>query len=100
MNLKPGSRWLSSTSDTEIAVVRPPKAPVVITCGGGEMLPVGSTRPERQAADAGPATLLGKRYADAVSGLEVLCTKGGTGVLAADGRELQIKESKALPSSD
>ncbi|HSV80225.1 MAG TPA: hypothetical protein VLK85_13620 [Ramlibacter sp.] len=99
MILKPGSRWLSSVSNTEIAIVRPPKTAVVITCGGGEMLPVGSARPE-PAAQAPGTTLLGKRYSDAASGLEVLCTKGGAGVLAADGRELQIKEAKALPSSD
>ena len=101
MNMKPGSRWQSAVSDTEVAVVRPPKNPVTIACGDSALLPLGSARPEdRPAVAAGGSTLLGKRYADAASGLEVLCTKGGAGVLTADGREMQMKEAKALPSSD
>jgi hypothetical protein len=52
------------------------------------------------AADTGAGTLLGKRYVDEPTGLEVLCTKPGAGGLAVDGRELTIKAPKALPASD
>jgi hypothetical protein len=53
------------------------------------------------AGEAGTAgILLGKRYADETTGLEVLCTKPGAGPLAVDGRELQVKGPKPLPASD
>ncbi len=45
-------------------------------------------------------TLLGKRYEDEVSGLEVLCSKGGDGTLTLDDRPLVVKSAKPLPSSD
>jgi hypothetical protein len=45
-------------------------------------------------------TVLGKRYVDTDTGLEVLCTKAGPGVLSADGRQLTIKAPNALPASD
>jgi hypothetical protein len=45
-------------------------------------------------------TLLGKRYADEASGLEVLCTKAGAGTLTLDGVPLEVKSPKPLPSSD
>lgn len=44
--------------------------------------------------------MLGKRYVDTESGLEVLCTKAGRGVLSADGRQLTTKAPNALPASD
>jgi hypothetical protein len=53
----------------------------------------------------GPATtendtVLGKRYVDTDTGLEVLCTKAAPGVLSADGRQLTLKAPNALPASD
>ena len=45
-------------------------------------------------------TLLGKRYADEASGLELLCTKAGAGTLTLDGSALEVKSAKPLPSSD
>jgi len=44
--------------------------------------------------------LIGKRYNDDVTGMEVLCTKGGYGPLTCDGRSLAVKAAKSLPSSD
>ena len=41
--------------------------------------------------------LLGKRYADEASGIELLCTKPGPGPLAVDGRPLVVKGAKPLP---
>jgi len=45
-------------------------------------------------------TMLGKRYVDDASGIEVLCTKAGVGTITFDGRTLLLKEAKPLPSSD
>ncbi|WP_231611754.1 hypothetical protein [Rhodococcus sp. CX] len=44
--------------------------------------------------------VMGKRYVDEASGLEVLCTKAGQGRLALDGTALVLKAAKPLPSSD
>jgi len=46
----------------------------------------------------GPA--LGKRYADDERGLELLCSRAGTGALTVDGEPLLLKGAKPLPSSD
>jgi hypothetical protein len=46
------------------------------------------------------AALLGKRYIDEISALELLCNKSGKGTLTLDGRALTFKEAKKLPSSD
>lgn len=45
-------------------------------------------------------TLMGKRYMDAASALEVLCTKPGRGSLDVSGESMTQKETKALPASD
>jgi hypothetical protein len=52
------------------------------------------------AAEHAGGTLLGKRYADDRTGIEVLCTKAGEGSLAIDGEALGTKQAKPLPSSD
>ena len=101
-DLKPGSRWCSAVCDTEVVVVRLPTKACVLGCGGADMVPLGSERSAVARADAGWAggTTLGKRYDDAATGIEVLCTKGGQGSLTANGAPIGIKESKPLPSSD
>ena len=101
MELKPGSRWMSATCNTEVAVVRPAKD-AVLQCGGLAMIAIGAERPVGAAPARGldGGTLIGKRYADPASGLEVLCTKPGAGSLAVDGRAMDLKEAKRLPSSD
>jgi hypothetical protein len=98
-DLTPGKRLRSKVSDTEIIVVRSPAAPVELSCGGQPMTA------DLAAAAAGESTIendtvLGKRYVDIDTGLEVLCTKAGPGVLSADGRQLTIKAPNALPASD
>ena len=45
-------------------------------------------------------TQLGKRYVHEASGLEVLCTKPGDGALSVGTDVLELKGTKALPSSD
>jgi hypothetical protein len=100
--LSPGARLRSAVCSTEVVVVR--AAAVDLRCGGHPMLPLD----EDVHPDAGPSplpahaagTLLGKRYADDTSGLELLCTKPGKGSLSLGDRPLELRVAKALPSSD
>ena len=102
MDLKPGSRWKSAVCSAEAVVVRPSNGPVTLECGGQQMLAHAAERPEGLAPAPGHAagSLLGKRYVDEASGLEALCSKAGDGSLSVDGRPMQVKEAKKLPSSD
>ena len=102
MDLKPGSRWKSAVCDAEVVVVRPPSAAAVLACGGQPMAPHAAERPAGLALspDHSAGSVLGKRYVDAESGLEALCTKAGAGSLSLDGRPLVVKEAKKLPASD
>jgi hypothetical protein len=102
MELKPGSRWKSAVCDTELVVVRPPKTPVVLECGGHPVVAHSEAKPEGlildEAHSAGSAA--GKRFADEETGLEVLCSKAGAGSLSVGGRPIAAKEAKKLPASD
>lgn len=102
MDIKPGSRWKSAVCDAQMVVVRPPRTAGVLQCGGSDVLaladadaPGGDVHP-----DHAGGVLIGKRYTDAESGIEVLGAKAGKGSLAFDGRPLQIKDAKPLPASD
>lgn len=102
MEVKPGSRWKSAVCSSEVVVVRPPKAPVTLECGGRAMIAFAEARPEGLAPAEGfkDGVAAGKRYFDDASGLEVLGSKAGEGSLSVDGRLLERKEAKALPASD
>jgi len=102
MEMKPGSRWASAVCDAEVVVVRPPKSGGDLACGGHAVVAHGGAKPDVARLDTAqdPAPLVGKRYVDADSGLEVLCVKAGKGALSLDGRPLALKEAKALPASD
>jgi hypothetical protein len=94
-------RLKSTVSSTEVIIVRPPPGPVQLTCGGSAMIDLNDAADEAGSGAAPEGeTLLGKRYHDEQSGLELLCTKGGSGQLACDGRPLEFKQAAALPSSD
>ena len=101
MKAKVGQTLTSTVDPTTVVVVRWPDADVELTCGGAVMVegkaadPVGS--PDPALSDG---TLLGKRYADEALGVELLCTKAGTGTLALNGAALAIKAAKPLPASD
>ena len=102
MQLKPGSRWRSTVCETEVVVVRAPDRALELTCCDVPMVDrddptTGSTS---SGAAGGEDVLIGKRYCDEDSGVEVLCTKGGGGPLVCDGRQMVIKAAKPLPSSD
>jgi hypothetical protein len=102
MDLKPGSRWKSAVCDAELVVVRPPKTAVSLECGGYPVIPHADAK--REGAELSPdhsgGSAAGKRYADADTGLEVLCSKAGAGSLSIDGRSIEATEAKKLPASD
>lgn len=101
MRLTAGQALRSVTDTTAVIVIRAPGRDVELTCGGAPMVDAKAEAPPQVAqASHGDGTLLGKRYVDAEGTLEVLCTKGGTSSLAADGTALSIKAAKPLPASD
>ena len=101
MELKPGMKLAAPGTTTEVVVVRPPSSALTVTCAGVEMVDVAGGAPEGSAPDAaGEDVLIGKRYLDEDSGLELLCSKAGPGPLAADGREMSVKGAQPLLSSD
>jgi hypothetical protein len=101
-DLVAGKRLRSTVSEAQVIVIRAPHRPLELHCGGHPMNAVdtASTGPAAVAHTGDDAIVLGKRYVDDESGLEVLCTKSGAGPLVADGRPLAIKAPKALPASD
>jgi hypothetical protein len=101
MEIAAGKRLRSQACGTEVIVVRAPDQPVELTCGGSPMTSeaAASGTPAPQPA-AGEGAQLGKRYIDEPTGLELLCTRPGTAVPAADGRALTLKTAKPLPASD
>lgn len=100
--MKPGTKLVSAVGTAQVVVVRPPTGPVTITCAGVAMAESASAewRPAVGAEQTPAEVVLGKRYGDADSGLEVLCTHAGAGPLSVDGREMSMKLAKPLPSSD
>jgi hypothetical protein len=59
--------------------------------------PSGSAPPD----NSGPRQiLLGKRYTNDDESVQLLCVKGGSGVLAVDGTALHVMGAKPLPASD
>lgn len=102
MQLKAGARLKSAVCDGQVVVVRPPSQEVVLTCGGEPMAGVNDAAQAaaQLSAPGANAALVGKRYVDESTGLELLCSKASKGALAVDGRGLTLKEAKQLPSSD
>ncbi|MCU0309732.1 MAG: hypothetical protein MUE36_02160 [Acidimicrobiales bacterium] len=100
MEIKAGQRLACPTGSTEVVVVRPPGTEVELTCAGEAVVDPASERTDTATSSDDDQVLVGKRYTDEESGIEVLCSKPGPGPLAVDGRPLTIKGAKPLPSSD
>lgn len=99
--VKTGARLACPDCPVEVVVTRAGEAPVHLACSGSELVALDSSRPQGgHASTAEAAPQLGKRYVDEDAGLELLCTKAGTGELTCDGRALSLKAAKPLPSSD
>lgn len=100
-NYKPGSRWQSATCAGEFVIIRPPSGEGELSCGGIPLVAHGDgSAGSGSVPDASEGTMAGKRYTDAESGAELLCTKPGAGDLSFGGRTLQRKDAKPLPASD
>jgi|SRR6185503_1235555 hypothetical protein len=102
MELRPGEKLHSAVCGAQVVVVRAPATAVEVRCGG---VPLRREAPGVDGAVAagtpeGGGPLLGKRYADEALGLELLCTRSGTGGLTVDGRPLAVKGARPLPASD
>ncbi len=100
--MKTGMRFKSAVCSAEGMVIRAAQGDGELTCGGVAVTPA-----DGEAAEASPlaqaqddAALLGKRYVDEETDLEVLCTKAGFGGFAFAGRPLTLKQAKSLPASD
>ena len=102
MKLVPGDRLRGRADSTEVIVIRPADDDVDLRCGGHPMHELGAESDESRSIDPayGGGTQLGKRYIHEASGLEVLCTKAGDGSLSVGADLLELKGTKALPSSD
>ena len=102
MEIKPGSRWKSAVCDAQFVVVRAPASAGELQCGGAAVRELADPAAPSGAVDAAYAggALVGKRYTDADSGIEVLCAKAGKGSLSFDRRAMQVKDAKPLPASD
>ena len=96
--MKPGSKLKSQVCDTEVMVIRAGSGSV--ECGGAAMGDDKPVVPGALSDDFAGGSLIGKRYVDAAGTFELLCVKGGKGVLAIDGTALTIKDTKPLPASD
>lgn len=83
-------------------IVGAPTVEGELACGGVAM--IGATAQRDASAvplpGADGGTVLGKRYGNPANGLQLLCTKGGTGSLSFAGEVLEMIDAKRLPSSD
>ncbi len=87
---------------TEVVVIKPPQGEGDLTCAGVPMVPREDGAAPTPSADAaeGEATIIGKRYSEESSGIEVLCSQAGDGPLAFGGVVLTVNAPKPLPASD
>jgi hypothetical protein len=102
MDMKAGGRLRSVTDSTQLMVVRQPNESVDLRCGGHPMVSIDLTELPAMDVVSGfdSGTFVGKRYVHESTGLEVLCTKGGSSSLSIGVEPLTVKASKPLPSSD
>ena len=99
--VKVGARLACPDCPAELVVTRATDTSVALACSGAGLVELDGSRPQggHQGPDEG-GTQLGKRYVDEEAGVEVLCTKAGTGELSCNDRVMSLKSAKPLPSSD
>jgi hypothetical protein len=102
MKPRVGTTLRSTTDATTVVVVRWGAEEAELGCGGAPM--VDPRAADVPSVDADPAqqagTQMGKRYVEDEKGIELLCTKAGSGTLTVDGAALTLKGTKPLPASD
>lgn len=101
MKFRPGTKFRSAFSEAMVVVVRPYDGDEELECGGVPMVPEGETISEVQnPPEPSESVMVGKRYRDEPTGLEVLGARSGVGGLSLGGRALEMLATKKLPSSD
>lgn len=99
MAIKVGSQLRSAATTLQVVVVRGSEEAGLLEAAGSEMN--GETAVNSAPnASAGEVIMVGKRYMDETSGIEVLVISTGPGPIRFNGRELLLKDSKPLPASD
>ncbi len=96
---KPGVKLSSAVCKTQIMALRVPASELDVKCGGVPMQ-IGDPEQLLDAVGEMSGTLVGKRYVDEQDTMEFLCTRGGEGTVSVNGKALDIKQAKQLPSSD
>jgi hypothetical protein len=99
---KAGTRLRSAVCNSELMLILAPGHDVTLTCGGVPVIELAEDPPADASIDSEhqQGTLMGKRYTSEAGDLEILCTKPGEGSLSVDGKPLEVKGAKPLPSSD
>ncbi len=98
MELKVGSRLKCKKTSAEFMIVKPGEGKLT---NADEELILSSAEKitEQETNIEGPGNVLGKRY-ESKSGIIVLCTKPGAGIIHCDGIPMNEVKPKRLPSSD
>ena len=98
MDIKVGSRVKCSLAGSEFMVVKTGEG--TLSNGGKNLLDsTGKTEISSDTKIEGPGNTLGKRY-ESKSGIIVLCTKAGQGIISCDNVSMTEVKPKRLPSSD
>ncbi len=96
--MKPGMKLKSAVCNTEVMVIK--GSGLVVECGGAPMAADAPAEKGSVNPDFAGGVSMGKRYVDEAGTVELLCVKAGEGSLSIDGKALQLKDAKPLPSSD
>lgn len=98
MDIKVGSRLKCSLTGSEFMVVKVGEGDL---SNGGKILIDAKQNSENSSENniEGPGNILGKRY-ESKSGIIVLCTKAGQGIISCNNSPMTEVKPKRLPSSD
>jgi hypothetical protein len=103
MQLRVGMRLSSTQDSTRIIILKASQSEAELTCGGrpmSEEIGAANDNSNHSSAANENASELGKRYVHERTGIEVLVTQGGPGILAVGNHPMTVKAPKKLPSSD
>ncbi|MBL4826434.1 MAG: hypothetical protein JKY66_01735 [Spongiibacteraceae bacterium] len=96
--MKPGTKLKSCVCNTEVMVIK--GCDLAVDCGGVALSVDSQAEKITMDKAFNQGTQIGKRYVNEEGTIELLCVKAGEGSLSIDGKALQLKDAKPLPSSD